>query len=118
MLGVEVLQGGDRHVQMKLLGNWPIGPACRWQRGDALERQAGLVVLANQDQPVLAPGIRSPQGRWLVAAAVPQAQKFTVELGQLPGIFAVEDGLHQVQGPVIRGQLLFSIPVVGRGETG
>jgi hypothetical protein len=103
---------------MNLLRNGTIRPGCRWQTRNALEGQAALTVRANQHQPVVPPGIRVTEGRRLVARAVPQTQKLAVELGQLPGIFAVEDGLDQVKGLVIRGHVLVSDPVMALGATG
>jgi hypothetical protein len=99
VLRVEVGHRGHGQVEVQHLRVGTLRPRHRRQLGHLLEGQHGAPPRPVQHEPVLPPGVRPAGGRGLVALPVAQPEQLPVELGQRPGVGAVEHHLAQLGAP-------------------
>ena len=67
-----------------------------------MERHLDRSVLVAEHQPVLSLRVRVAGGGRLVSWPVPPSQELAVELGQLPGVGAVQHDLLKPREPLFR----------------
>ena len=95
MLGSQGRAVRDDQVEVQLLGRSRFRPRRRWELGHLLEGETRRPRRVDQDQPLPAVRVVGAGRRGLVAGAVAIAEERPVELGQPPGVGAVEHDLLQ-----------------------
>ena len=102
MLGIEVLRGPDRQVQMQLLRDWPFRPGHPQKPYDLLEGQPVSSVRVTQHEPVMPFRVGFATGRRLVSRSISEAEQLPIELRERARIGAIQNRLEELRKTGLR----------------